>query len=523
MKTAQSRFRSFAVAVAVLFITSPARAGGIALPGYGSQAQPRAGAFTAKADDPSAIYHNPAGMMKIPGTAVYIGVNLVGFDQSFERAGTYESTGVEGEEVDYAGDPFPRVEDETSPVLGVGDLQAVPLLAVTSDLGLDLPLVFGAGVFAPAAGYPNREYTPDYELEANPSQPPPPQRYDVLAQEVTTILPSVAAAYRILPNLDVGVRVSWGVGEFQGRTSLWGIRNYEEWEAQDSIFSIDVHDSFIPAFGAGILYRPMPSVELGLNYRSATNIDAVGNGQAVLGSALAEAGVDALDPILENPRCAGGGTAVNLKTCLEATVPQTAALGARYIFRDGSGRERGDVELDVHWEDWSAGSTTIITVDARSPLGALQPTHIRHGFVDSFSFRLGGSYSLPLGSNLLAIRAGAAHDTKTAPLSWTRLDLDSFPRTTLGLGVGFETGSVRIDLGGGAVIEGTRTVTSSCNPTAAAPGCDGSGMETPVDERTAPDPSQPDRHPSRAIQSPFNAGTYEQSYVVFSLGVTTWF
>ena len=49
------------------------------LPGYGSAAQPRAGAFVAKADDPSAVHHNPAGLAKQRGTVVQIGFNLVSF------------------------------------------------------------------------------------------------------------------------------------------------------------------------------------------------------------------------------------------------------------------------------------------------------------------------------------------------------------------------------------------------------------------------------------------------------------
>src|SRR5688572_18892853 len=79
----------FAVAVAV---AGPAHAGGLIVPGYGSQGQPRAGAFVAKADDPSALYYNPAGFARQRGTSVQIGLNFIDFSQRFRRAGAYEPT-----------------------------------------------------------------------------------------------------------------------------------------------------------------------------------------------------------------------------------------------------------------------------------------------------------------------------------------------------------------------------------------------------------------------------------------------
>lgn len=502
-----------------LALPALAHAGGLFVPGYGSQAQPRAGAFLAKADDPTALFHNPAGLAKAVGTIVHVGINMLDFDQSFERAGTYEAT---GENLPYEGQPYAKVEDVSSPNIGIGGFQAVPFVAVSTDLGLDLPLRVAAGVFA-GHGYPERLYTPDYQQEADPSQPPPPQRYDILSQESVAVFPSLGAAYRITDQLDVGARVSWGIAQLKGRRSLWAARNYSEWEGYDGVFTIDATDTFVPAWSLGVLYRPTDSFELGATYRSQQSVHAKGDGQATLGSGAAELGITALDPILENTRCAPGGTVVNYKSCADLVLPRVAGIGGRWIWRDGTGRERADVELNVMWEDWSAAKDVVVTVDARSPLGALHPVKLAHGYKDVWSVRLGGSYTQPVGDNLLVFRAGAAHDTETAPESWTRLDIDAFPRTTLGLGVGFETSSFRVDVGGGAVLEGERVVENGCNPTNTEPGCSGTGEETPVDERDAPDPAQPTANPALQVQSPFNDGTYEQSYVLLSVGFTAWF
>ena len=98
---------------------------------------------------------------------------------------------------------------------------------------------------------------------------------------------------------------------------------------------------------------------------------------------------------------------------------------------------------------------------------------------------------------------------------------DGSARTTLALGVGYRVGRYQVDLGGGAVLAGTRDVGTGCNPVDDE-GCDGQG-EIPVPDRTAPDPAQPAQIVFGQEQSPFNEGEYKSSYLLFMLGVQTWF
>ena len=76
--------------VAAFLLPATAVGGGIFVPGTGPQAQGRAGACVAKADDPSALYHNPAGFSKMVGTVIYMGTNFVDYDIEFQRFGRYE-------------------------------------------------------------------------------------------------------------------------------------------------------------------------------------------------------------------------------------------------------------------------------------------------------------------------------------------------------------------------------------------------------------------------------------------------
>lgn len=503
---------------------APARAGGMFVPGLGPQAMGRAGAFVARADDPSALHHNPAGLAGVSGTVLQLGASFLDLSLTYRRAGAHEPA--PGQDLAYEGEPYAAVRDQSRPGVGLGPLQAVPLLAMTTGAGPDHALGglrVAVGVMAPNA-YANRSFAADYELEAE-DVPPPPQRYDVMEQEALVVLPSVALAYRVGEDLDVGVRASWGLARMKASSYVWGIRNYEEWVARDGLFTLDVGDDFVPAWGAGVLYRPAPWLELGAAYASALHVDAQGTGTVALGSGLGLGPVrEEIMPDNDNPRCAPGGTADALRTCLRLDLPQTATVGARWVLRDAAGAERADIELDLRWEDWSAASDYRIIVDGRSTLlfARLEDVVVRHGLQDVLSVRLGGSYSLPAMGGRLVVRGGLAHDTAAAPESWQRLDVDGAARTTLAAGLAYETRSMRVDLAGGAVLEGERTV-AACNPDVGNPGCPPGSGDAPVAERTGPDPLQPLREADEQQQSPFNAGTYSSHYVLLGLGITAWF
>ncbi|MFC2149611.1 OmpP1/FadL family transporter [Candidatus Auribacterota bacterium] len=65
------------IGVAALCYLPNAVAGGFAIPGQGARAVGMGGAFTAVADDGSAVYYNPAGMSQIDGTEIDNGITFV--------------------------------------------------------------------------------------------------------------------------------------------------------------------------------------------------------------------------------------------------------------------------------------------------------------------------------------------------------------------------------------------------------------------------------------------------------------
>jgi long-subunit fatty acid transport protein len=494
--------------LSLLSVLAPgtALAGGVFVGEAGSQAMERAGAFVAKADDPTALSVNPAGLAKSRRVEVYLGANLLNMSLSYQRAGVYPTQG-SGPQPDYVGSPYPEISNEAS-------FQPIPYLAASQKIG---NLALGQGVFAPAA-VPNRDFPCLVEdrCQISANGAPLPARYDIVDQHALTLFPSLAVAYRVHPQVDVGVRVSWGLASVEARNFPWALPNRAENPRAETDFEMSVSDNFVPTFGAGVLFRPTDFLEVGAAYASASKIRAKGTGNATFGDQVSPTG----DPVFLEPLpademigCAPGGSTAALSTCLNFDLPQTATVGARYIFRDGQGGERADVEIDVRWENWANASDDEIIVDARDTLllNPLKKVMNRHGFQDVYSVRLGGAYKIDLGANALSLRAGFAYDTAAAPQSWTRVDKDGRARALFAGGAAYDLGRYRFDLGFAYVAEGTLTVTDvpNNNPT--------------YDNRVQPDPLQPSLDKNQQFYHPINAGRYTSSYVVGSLGVTAAF
>ncbi|HPH65405.1 MAG TPA: outer membrane protein transport protein [Kofleriaceae bacterium] len=500
-----------------------AMAGGLNLPGTGPISTARAGAAVASTDDGEAVSINPAGLANVTGTRITLGSSFISHSQSFTRFGTYDA--VPGQNVPWAGQAYATVTDESKPDIGFGNFQAVPMLVVTSDFGGKLGKLRGAlGVFAPS-GYPTRSMGADYKID-DPNTPPPPNRYDILSQKAAVILPSLAVAYPILPNLRVGGRFSWGIAQLEARQFVWGILNYEEWVGHDTDFTLKVKDNFVPTGSIGVQYEPTPNIELGAQYTMETSISASGDALSTPSAQLDLGGVPLTISATpdDEARCGKGGTATVQRGCVELALPMAASIGGRYKFLDQHSKFRGDVELNVHWENWGAprAHDFRVVVDTRiNDTLDLKDAYVKHGFRDTVAVRLAGSYVIPVANNSITVRAGASYDTAAAKAGWERSDFDGAARTTLAAGASYTMPRVRFDLGLGGVLEGTRTVGTDCNPTLQSPGCN--GVETPTVDRAGWDPVNPLIVTNQQVENPVNHGTYKSGYFMFMLGVSTWF
>src|SRR5688572_21305778 len=155
-----------AIVIAIGLRANVAHAGGFEIPDNGTEALGRGGAFTAKADDPTAIHHNVAGLAQQRGTRVLVNTNVSRSSMTFQREGSYADD-PNNPATPWGGQRYPAVSNEGRPVV-------LPFVAATTDLGLDW-MTFAIGTYAPPASAFAGRYFP---LSVNGA--PSPARYDAV-------------------------------------------------------------------------------------------------------------------------------------------------------------------------------------------------------------------------------------------------------------------------------------------------------------------------------------------------------
>ncbi len=92
IRTSRSACAALAVLSTIGVADKMAYAGAFGLDEQGAVAMGRANAFTAQADDPTALYYNPAGIGQLHGTQLSLGTTLITPSTTFESASTTLST-----------------------------------------------------------------------------------------------------------------------------------------------------------------------------------------------------------------------------------------------------------------------------------------------------------------------------------------------------------------------------------------------------------------------------------------------
>jgi long-subunit fatty acid transport protein len=540
-----------------LLFAAPSHAGGLFVPGSGAVATSRAGAAVASTDDGEALSINPAGLARAKGVKVTVGLTLMRYFMSFSRRGTYDDPTIAGDTRPYTGQSYATVSDDPKPPLGIGTYQPLPVIAVTWDLGGRVPnLTVGGGLYVPN-GYPFRDMSQGYQFQTsatgNYSVAPPATRYDVMEQDSALILPSLAAAYRITPDLDVGLRVSAGNLKSKTTVAVWGTpNNVQEDVKDDSLFTADVKDPFIPAAGVGASYRVGSNIELGATWNSPLVIKAKGTATSLNGPSVDPSKKIGNVPDAE-AKCEKGGTMEEQKACISLQLPMSATLGARYKILDEQNEVKADIELDATWENWgktcnfdnnhivnstcTAPGQYRVQVDAGLYVNdmytgtkiadATEGANVLNlGLKDTYGVRLGGSYHLPAGDNKLIIRGGVAYDTAAAKSGWYRANFDGASRVTTALGGAYEVDGWLINAGLGYVFEGTNKNPgvnadgSDCNPTGSSISCN--PVHGPNDRQGA-DPTSPLLTPDTQTENPIGQGSITSHYLMFMLGFSKGF
>jgi long-subunit fatty acid transport protein len=397
----------------ILAAPSAARAGGYFSGTQGARAMGRAGAFTVKADDLSAVTFNPAGLARLRATLIQGGNRFSYNAHSFTRAPTLDWGNTEAGVPPYV--EFPRVDNQRPwQLLG-------PILGVASSLGLR---DWG---FALAAHAPPGVSRQEFPVGGG-------QRYMMLSREAVILDYTASAAWKYRELFGFGLSLQWiAVPRLSYELVIDANQFPGEVNPVDSELDMRARVSGSDPFTAnaivGAWYRPVDFLELGASLQFIpTSLETESTLSVV-----------PLSPEIDDDvQLRRDGEPAN-DVSLSLPLPLTARLGIRYRHLRG-GAELFDVELDLGYESWSRverfameGEGLIANLLAqRLDVGSIQ---IEKRWRDTLSVQLGGDVAvLP---ERLTLRGGLFYESATADRRYAHVDFASGQQLggTLGLSV----------------------------------------------------------------------------------------
>ncbi len=236
-------------------LTTTAHAGGLARPNaISARGIGLGGAFSAVADDPTALHFNPAGLAAITGIDIMLGAELVVAPRRYQPIyadDTTSSTGLLCNQ-DPPPDPLPARCLEQSPTAPPRPLPSLGFAARLSNEGVPSRLAFGVGVWNSFGG----------QLEYNDADPIPGTIIET-RNAVIEVVPGLA--YEVNDVLQIGAALRVGIGLFDTKAVA---------RPNDA----EMHATGVGAgFTLGAMVRPSERLSLGWYYRSALNVATKGS------------------------------------------------------------------------------------------------------------------------------------------------------------------------------------------------------------------------------------------------------
>jgi long-chain fatty acid transport protein len=329
----------------------------------GAAAMGMAGAFTAKADDPSAIFYNPAGISQLEGTQISIGVTSIPLNCTME-------------------DPYGRTWESEDQVFWIPNMYLTHKLNEKWDLGLGLFAPYGLGMdWSGEKDFVYRHLVRDVKVEA--------------------IYVSPVVSYRLNDQWSIAAGALWVQSKvrYKAAIDMTGIAAALS-QAMGTTITLDDSEMTLKGdnengdwgFNVG-LHGKINRLHLGLSYRNEVACGYDGNATFF----VPESGYGStVDSIIN-------GYFPDTKGRTEITMPQTVSVGIGY---DVTGKLYA--EFDVLWTGWSSYETLDIDFEYE---GLTDVSQIKE-WKDVMSYRLGMHYQA---MDQMAVFGGVYYDKTPIP------------------------------------------------------------------------------------------------------------
>jgi long-chain fatty acid transport protein len=387
------RRRIGAIALAlVLAAGTPlaARAAGFSLYEQGARALGMSGATTARSDDPSAMFFNPAGLANVEGKSVLLSPNLILYQVHFAGEAPYPGYGVTEETEKKAFPPFSAYYAQRAGSVALG-----------------------VGVMNP------------YGLEVDWADPDAfTGRFISTRSKITPFYFTPTAAYAISPTLRVGVGASIVLSNVELERHLAAYNPFDD--RTEDVGTVKLASETGDGFGvnAGVQWWP-GRWRAGATYRGGVNIEYGGSAdfeQRSTGNPTFDAIVASSFPPDQRVRT-------------DIEFPAQASLGLGMQASPSL-----SLEGDLNWTNWS----TFDRLEIRFDQSPERNVSSEEAWDDAFNVRVGAEYRKD-GTSPWSWRAGYSFDASPQPTENVGPLLPDADRQGVSLGGGWTNGGTRVD------------------------------------------------------------------------------
>lgn len=382
---------TLAAALSFALASSEVQAAGFSVFEQGARGMGFAGAYTAQSQDPSAIFHNAAGIAFLKGKRLYFGGTFVKPYTDFTGA-----------------DPFPGAGRTETGDVGVISLPALYYSQQFSDR-----LSFGLGVNTP------------YGLKTQWAEPDTYSgRYISLLADLKSVSINPVVAYKLEDRLafGVGVDVRFSKVALTRRVPLVSPLTLKVIDVAQVDLRSDWNTGI--GFNLGVLAKPTEKLSVGASYRHKVRVDYAGTATFIPISS----GDATLDGLVRQTLPQGSES---LKTGIE--FPGIATVGAAYALDDWT------IEADLVWFQWS----TFDRLQLRFPNRPDLDETILEEYENALQYRFGLERRF---SDRLAVRGGYYYDNSPSPAASVSPLLPDADRHGFALGASFSRGNLSLDL-----------------------------------------------------------------------------